>query len=238
MTADPVADNLQRTGARIRAACQRAGRDPDGVQLVCVSKTVDAGRIEQAYGAGARDFGENYGQHLRDKARDLQHLADLRWHFIGPLQRNKVRYVVGTAQLIHSVHGVELLEAIDGRAERMGLVQDYLVQLNLAQEPSKSGAAADQLGAILDAAGRCSSCRCLGLMTMPPFFDDPEGARPFFAELRALRERFSTAPRPNVDLRHLSMGMTGDFEVAIEEGATLVRIGTALFGERPVVHQE
>lgn len=230
-----VAERLRQVQRRIADACRRAGRAPEEVQLVCVSKTVDAARIGAAYDAGARLFGENYGQDLRDKAQELAGLDGLTWHFIGPLQRNKVRYVVGTAALIHSVHTPELLQAVDDRAGRGGLVQDYLVQLNLAGEPTKSGIAAEDLRTMLELARRLRHSRCVGLMTMPPFFDDPERARAYFARLRALRDRASTVSETGgreVDLRHLSMGMTGDFEVAIEEGATLVRVGTAVFGER------
>jgi len=229
-----VAERLRQVQRRVADACRRGGRNPEDVQLVCVSKTVDAARIRAAHTAGARLFGENYGQDLRDKAQELADLDGLTWHFIGPLQRNKVRYVVGTAALIHSVHSPELLQAIDDRAGRGGLVQDYLIQLNLAGEATKSGIAAADLEAMLDLARRLRHSRCVGLMTMPPFFDQPERARAYFGELRALRDRASVPSpgRPEVDLRHLSMGMTGDFEVAIEEGATLVRVGTAIFGER------
>lgn len=225
-------DNLREVRERMRAACERSGRDPAAVDLVCVSKTMPVDVVENAFRSGARVFGENYAQELRDKSRALDHLHGIAWHYIGPLQRNKVRYVVGTAALIHSVHSVEILRAIDDRAAKVDVVQDLLLQLNLSGEATKSGASADQVDALLDEVGRCAHCRCLGLMTMPPFFDDPDRARPLFAELAAIARRCSTEQRPGVDLRHLSMGMTGDFEVAIAEGATLVRIGTALFGAR------
>lgn len=227
-----IGANLPWVHQRIAQACSAAGRDPSEVTLVCVSKTVSEAAIRAAHQAGARVFGENYGQDLRDKARQLQELEGIAWHFIGPLQRNKVRYVVGTASLIHSVHSIDLLAAIEERAARQGLTQELLVQLNLSQETSKSGIQEQELERVLDAVADCTHCRCTGLMTMPPFFDDPRRARPYFERLAALRRRCSTEKRSQVDLRHLSMGMTGDFEVAIEEGATLVRIGTAIFGSR------
>lgn len=231
--AETVAQNLEAVRQRIAAACQRAGRAEHEVTLVCVTKTLEPDAIRAAHAAGARAFGENYGQELRDKARTLADLAgDLDWHFIGPLQRNKVKYVAGTARLIHTVHSQELLQAIDERAGRAGQTQKVLVQLNLAREASKSGIGPEQLEPLLDAFATLGHCRCVGLMTMPPFFDDPDRARPLFRQLRQLRDRLCATPRAGVDLRHLSMGMSGDFEVAIEEGATLVRVGTAIFGER------
>ncbi len=224
--------NLEDVRERLDQACQRAGRSPDEVTLVSVSKTVDATRVREAYELGERDFGENYGQHLRDKAAELSDLTELRWHFIGPLQRNKVKYTTSTASLIHSIHSPSLLAEVDRRAAAAGWNQEVLVQLNLAGEQTKSGIDGEGLAPLLDAFADCSHTSCVGLMTMPPFFDDPDAARPFFAALRKLREREAAVQRPNVDLRHLSMGMTGDFEAAIVEGATLVRVGTAIFGAR------
>ena len=228
-----LAERLRSSRDKIAAACQRAGRDPDEVTLVCVSKTVPAEAIREASDAGALDFGENYGQNLRDKAKDLDDL-NLRWHFIGPLQRNKVRYVVGTTRLIHTVHSADVVDALEARALRLDLQEPvrFLIQLNISGEASKSGVAEDQLQPLLDRVATLRCCRCVGLMTMPPFYDDPELARPVFRALRRLRDRHAGQSRPNVDLRHLSMGMSGDFETAIEEGSTLVRVGTAIFGAR------
>jgi PLP dependent protein len=228
----PIAENLSEVQARIAEACRRAGRDPASVGLVCVTKTVEPDSIRDAYAAGARDFGENYAQHLRDKAGELEDLSDLRWHFIGSLQRNKVKYVVGRARLIHSVDSTELLAALEQRAAGLGVTQPLLLELNLGGEASKSGAGEARLPLLLDALASCPHCRCTGLMTMPPAFDDPESARPIFARLRELLDAHRAVPRPNVELRELSMGMSGDFEAAIAEGATLVRVGTAIFGER------
>jgi len=229
---ETITQHLTGLRLRIEAACCRAGRSSSDVTLVCVSKFVSLDAIRAAYQAGARDFGENYGQDLRDKAAALADLDEIRWHFIGGLQRNKVKYVAGRTQLIHSVDSEELLDEIHRRAEAEGKVQEVLIQLNLAGEETKSGIREDQLPGILDTVASCPACRCVGLMTMPPFFDDPEACRPLFARLRALREHHGSPQRPGVELRHLSMGMSGDFEVAIEEGATLIRVGTAIFGDR------
>lgn len=224
--------NLAAVQGRIDAACARAGRDPAEVTLVAVSKTVPAEVIRAAYGAGARIFGENYGQHLRDKAEELADLPELRWHFIGPLQRNKVKYAVGRATLLHSVDRPEVLQEISRRAEKAGITQRFCLQVNISGEASKSGVAADEALPLLRACAELPAVRCVGLMTMPPFFDDPEGARPVFAGLRRLAVALRGEALANVELRQLSMGMSGDFEVAIEEGATLVRVGTAIFGPR------
>lgn len=228
-----IAQRLAEVQRRIAAACRRAGRDPAEITLVCVTKTVGPEAIREAFAAGARDFGENYGQELRDKAAALADLGpELRWHFIGALQRNKVKYVVGRARLIHSADSRELLEELERRAAAQGLVQDLLLELNLGGEESKSGAREEDLPALLDACAASPHLRCGGLMAMPPFFDEPDRARPLFARLRELRDRERERARPGVDLRHLSIGMSGDFEAAIEEGATLVRVGTAIFGAR------
>jgi PLP dependent protein len=229
---ETIARNLARVQERIAHACQRAGRATDEVTLVCVSKTVEADAVRAAHAAGARDFGENYGQELRDKAATLADLGEMSWHFIGALQRNKVKYAVGVAALIHSVDSEALLEEIDRRARSAGITQDVLIQLNLAGEVTKSGIDEGELPVILESLGRYPACRCVGLMTMPPFFDEPDRARPIFTRLRALRDEQARRALPNVELNHLSMGMSGDFEAAIEEGATLVRVGTAIFGAR------
>ncbi len=223
---------VQRVESRIEDACRRAGRPRDAVSLVAVSKRKPTSTIEEAYGLGLRDFGENYAQELRDKTRELENLKGLRWHFIGPVQRNKVRYLVGKAHLLHAVDSTAVLDAIQGRAKRAGLTQDVLVEVHLSDEPSKAGVSPQDLSALLDHFARTPNVRCRGLMTMPPVSAQGEAARPYFARLRELAEQQAGMSRPNVDLVELSMGMTSDFEIAIEEGATLVRIGTALFGPR------
>ncbi|HXU64305.1 MAG TPA: YggS family pyridoxal phosphate-dependent enzyme, partial [Polyangia bacterium] len=175
-------------------------------------------------------FGENYGQELRDKRTALAaDPAPPTWHFIGPLQSNKVKYVAGQVALVHTIDAPALLEAFEAR----GVPQDCLVQVNVAGEAQKRGVAPAELPALLDRFATATHVRCAGLMLIPPLSDDPGAARPHFAGLRALRDREAARARPNVALRELSMGMSGDFEIAIAEGATLVRVGTAIFGARP-----
>ncbi len=233
--ADTLAERLADLGQQIRGACQRAGRPPEDVTLVAVSKRKPASDILAAHAAGQVDFGENYAQELRDKARELgeaPEAAGLRWHYIGPLQRNKVKYVVGTAALVHTVDSPKILAALERRAVAQGVTQEVLVQVNLAEEPQKSGVHRDAVAALLDAFADAPHVPCRGLMLMPPWDPDPEAARPLFRRLRQLRDELAGRQRDHVRLEHLSMGMSHDFAVAIEEGATLVRVGTAIFGER------
>jgi pyridoxal phosphate enzyme (YggS family) len=204
-------------------AAMRAGRAPDSARLVAVSKTVGLGPIGDAVDAGLRVFGESKVQEAREKIEALAGRG-LEWHLIGHLQRNKAKAAVGLFDLIHSVDSVGLLEAVDRHARDLGKVQRVLLQVKLSHEESKHGASERELQGMAEAARGLSNVQVEGLMTIPPFFDDAEGARPFFRRLRELNGPYG--------FPELSMGMTGDFEVAIEEGATLVRIGTAIFGER------
>jgi hypothetical protein len=230
--AEALRRSLADVRARLAAAVARAGRDPGEVTLVAVSKTHPPEAVRAVHAAGQRVFGENYGQELRDKAAALADLGDLQWHFIGPLQRNKVKYVVGTAAMVHSVDSLELMDELQRRADARGVELPCLVEVNLVGEQTKSGVAPDDVAAVLDGFAARPRLRCLGLMTMPPFVDDPEESRPQFRALRRLRDALAAAPRAGVELRHLSMGMTQDFEVAVAEGATIVRVGTAIFGAR------
>lgn len=233
-----IAGRITALRAAIAAACERAGRDPQGVRLLAVSKLQPVSAIVEAMAAGQQHFGENYAQELRDKDAELRLVRDaagLTWHFIGPLQRNKVNLVLGRAALIHSVDRIELIEALrarHGRSEGTP-AQDVLIEVSLAGEEQKAGCAPSAVPQLLDAISASGgSLRCRGLMCMPPLSDDPEASRPYFRKLRQLREELSRTPRAHVELIELSMGMSHDFAVAIEEGATLVRIGTALFGPR------
>ena len=176
----------------------------------------------------APDFGENYSQELLKKAADLQHLRDIRWHHIGHVQTNKVRQLVPVAHLLHAVDRVKLARELEKRAAAAGRRIEVLAQVNIAGEESKSGCSPDELGPLMDGLRQCEHVEVRGLMTMPPFLDDPEQVRPFFRKLRALRDRHG-GPQ---ELPELSMGMSHDFAVAIEEGATIVRVGTAIFGPR------
>jgi len=220
-----IAAALAEVRARIERAARRAGREPAAVRLVAVSKTRPPEDVRAALWAGQRVFGENYAQELRDKARALGGASPApEWHFIGPLQKNKVKYVVGTAVLVHAIESAELAAEIDRRAAARGLTQDVLVEVNLAREPQKHGVAPEEVGALVAALRALGHVRCRGLMTMAPLAERAEASRPHFRALRILAAQ--------LDLAELSMGMTQDLEVAVEEGATLVRVGSAIFGAR------
>jgi len=237
--AEEIAAALARVRQRIAAAASAAGRDPGSIQLVAVSKKMPASDVLAALAAGQLDFGENYAQELRDKRAGVAGLVAAapgaeqapRWHYIGPLQANKVKYVAGKVALLHTVDSAELLDEIDRRAAG-GAPQACLVQVNVAGEARKHGVAPSALPALLDRFAALAQVRCHGLMLIPPFSDDAQTARPHFAALRALRDAERALPRPHVELTHLSMGMSHDLEIAIAEGATLVRVGTAIFGAR------
>jgi pyridoxal phosphate enzyme (YggS family) len=225
-----LADRIAAVQARIAAAIERRGAGPV-VTLCAVSKRQPADAIRAAAELGLRDFGENYAQELKTKREQLADVPDVRWHAIGPVQTNKIKLVVGTA-LVHTIDRAELVHRIDARAASLGLVQDTLVQVNVAEEAGKSGVAPGGVEALLDAFAGCTHVRCRGLMLIPPE-GEPEATRRWFRALADLRDRLATTSRPGVDLAELSMGMSGDYEVAIEEGATIVRVGTAIFGPRP-----
>jgi hypothetical protein len=226
-----IADNLARVRERIEAAASRVGRDPHSVRLVAVCKTVAPERVREALGEGIQILGENYIQEAQRKIEALG--AEISWHFIGHLQKNKAKYAIRLFDLIHSVDSIALAEELNRAGQKQGKVQAILLQVDLSGEETKFGASE---GEIFQMAERISGLKGVfvrGLMAMPPFSDDPEDSRPYFQKLRALRDRLARMRIPGVFAEELSMGMSGDFEVAIEEGATLVRIGTAIFGPRP-----
>lgn len=218
-----IAEGLATVRARIASACARAGRPVDSVQLIAVSKLHPAALIRQCHGAGQRDFGENYAQELRDKASELGDLSDLHWHSIGPLQANKAKYVARWAHAFHALDRLDVARELSRR--RQGPPLQCYLEINLAGEASKSGIPPGQAETLLEAVRQLSGLEVIGLMCLPPMATDPESSRPHF---RALRELAGALRLPG-----LSMGTTADFEVAIEEGATAVRVGTAIFGERP-----
>lgn len=220
-----VATHYAVVRERVDRAAARAGRDASGVRVVAVTKRHADEVTVAAHAAGLRDVGENFAQELVRKRAAIGVAADLRWHFIGRLQTNKVKLLIGHADLIHAVDSEKLAREIDRRAGAAGVVQDILIAVNVAGEDSKSGVTAEQLELLVALAGELPSVRCAGLMTMPPMADDPDANRPHFAALRDLRDRLV----PDGDL---SMGTTGDYPAAVEEGATLLRVGTALFGPR------
>ena len=217
-------NRITEVNNRLAAACERAGRDPKEVRLVAVTKTMPAERVKEGVAAGLDLFGENYIQEAQDKIQAVG--PGVSWHFIGRLQSNKAKYAVKLFDLIHSVDNLKLAREIAKRAQGVGRIQPVLVQVNIAEEETKGGVSLDQARELVDQVGELEGLELAGLMTMPPFFDQPERARPFFAALRELKEKIGPP------LKELSMGMSGDFEVAVEEGATLVRIGTSIFGAR------
>jgi hypothetical protein len=230
VSADTIAARWAEVRAHVAAACERAGRAPGDVTIVAVSKTHPASAIREAAAAGATDFGENYAQELATKQAEL---AVPRWHFIGRLQRNKAKLVAGKVALVHAVDSEELAAEL---AKRAAGIQPILLAVNLAGETTKGGVTADTAPALAQRIAALANVRLDGLMTMPPPSDDPETSRPVFEALRELRDRIAgELGRP---LPVLSMGMSGDYEVAIQCGATHVRIGTAIFGRRPVMIEE
>jgi pyridoxal phosphate enzyme (YggS family) len=228
-----IASNLQAVRSRIDAAARRAGRDPSDVRLVAVSKTFSADHVRVARAAGQLDFGENKVQEALQK---IEETADttIKWHLIGHLQSNKAKKAAGPFACIHSVDSVDLLRKVDAAAVEQGVAPDVLVQVDLAGEATKFGAGIDEARHIMDAALAARAVRVTGLMVIPPWSEDPEQTRPWFVRLRDVRDAWLGEGLPPDSLRHLSMGMSHDFEAAIEEGATLVRVGTAIFGKRTV----
>jgi pyridoxal phosphate enzyme (YggS family) len=225
-----VPENFKMVMDRIAAAAKRAGRAPSSVRLVTVTKTVDHERIRQAVSAGAAILGENRVQEAKEKIEALGNIAH--WHLIGHLQTNKAKYAVRLFDLIHSVDTLELAKELDKQAAKTGKVQDILIEVNIAGEASKAGMAVKSVPALVRETARLKHLRVRGLMTMPPYSENAEDSRPYFRVLRELTEALAQENIPGVSLQELSMGMSGDFEVAIEEGATLVRVGAAIFGER------
>jgi pyridoxal phosphate enzyme (YggS family) len=226
-----ISARLTAIRTRIADAAARAGRSPADVRLIAVSKTFPIDAVREAYDAGHRDFGENRVQELlqkMDAAPDL----DITWHLIGHLQSNKARKAAERVALIHSIDSAELLQRVDAAAAAAETRPQVLVQVDLAAEPTKHGARPETLDAVFEQARRCTAATVVGLMLLPPLSENPEDTRPWFRRLLDERERLRAAGVPAAMLRELSMGMSHDFEVAIEEGATMVRVGTAIFGQR------
>lgn len=223
-------ENLNRVKERIAAACDRAGRDSDEITLVAVSKKKPLDDVETLMGAGQTDFGENYVQELCDKYEHAS--APAHWHMIGHLQTNKVKYIVDKVSLIHSVDSVHLAGQIEKEAAKRGLVSDILVQINIAHEESKFGLDAEEALEMIREISRFPHVHIRGLMASAPFVDNPEENRCYFRKLHELFIDIREKNIDNVDMNVLSMGMTNDYEIAIEEGATMVRVGTAIFGAR------
>jgi len=232
-----VAENLIEVRNRIAAACGRSGRKPQDVLLVAVTKTFGLEVLQEAVSAGQFDFGENYVQELTAKRLALDDGA-IRWHYIGHLQSNKARHIVDFVHLIHSIDNERVASEIDRRAERVNRKLDILLEVHTTEEATKFGVLPDRALDLAKAISRLRNLRIQGLMTLGPFSDDPNDSRPSFRQLGELRARIESEGIDNVTMRHLSMGMSHDFEVAIQEGATIVRIGTAIFGKRKTALKE
>ncbi len=229
-----VSDNLALIRERIGKAAARAGRTPDSITLMAVSKTIEPERIHQAYRAGVRVFGENRVQEFEGKASALADLTDARWHLIGHLQTNKARKAVELFHGVDSVDSLRLAEKLNQSAQQDGKTLAVLIEIKVGNEESKSGISADspELEELLQGMVKLEHLQVSGLMTIPPYTEDPEGARPYFRSLRNLRETIASRKLARIQMDVLSMGMSHDFEVAIEEGSTCVRVGTAIFGAR------
>jgi PLP dependent protein len=225
-----IASNIRAIQERITAAATRVNRHPGDIRLMAVSKTVPPGRVLEAMEAGVKVFGENYVQEAREKIPAVGQAAE--WHMIGHLQTNKVKYVINLFDWVHSVDRLELARELDKRAGEKSRKLNVLAEVNVSGEESKNGIEPSQVMELVRQASLLPNLSVRGLMTMPPFSDDPENSRPYFKALSKLRDEISTAAIPNVRMDELSMGMTDDFEVAIEEGATIIRVGRAIFGER------
>jgi pyridoxal phosphate enzyme (YggS family) len=225
-----VAANYRKVLERVKEAAARCGRDPGGIRVLAASKSQSVSQIRAAIEAGIRLFGENYVQEAEKKKDALRETVE--WHMIGHLQRNKVRAALGLFDLIESLDSLELARELDRHGKRAGRVVRALMEVNLGGEETKSGIAKERAPSLLQEIGLLSHVRVEGLMVVPPFREDPEEVRPYFRALRELLIKLEELKNPNVDLKELSMGMTHDYPVAIEEGATLVRIGTAIFGPR------
>lgn len=223
-------ENFRQVEENIRRACGRAGRDPGDVTLIAVSKTKPVELLREAYDLGTRVFGENKVQEIVEKYEALP--KDIHWHMIGHLQRNKVKYIIDKVDLIHSVDSVRLAETIEKEAAKHDLTANILLEVNVAEEESKFGLKVDEVEQVVDEIAKFSHIKVCGLMTIAPFVENPEENRPYFRRLRNLSVDIGAKKVDNVTMSILSMGMTNDYEVAVEEGATMVRVGTGLFGAR------
>lgn len=226
-----IKENLKEVEARVENACRRAGRSPLDVTLIAVSKTKPVSMIREVMETGIVDFGENKVQELCDKTEQIP--EKLNWHLIGHLQRNKVKYIIGKVCMIHSVDSLRLAQEIQKEADKHRVSEvPVLVEINIGNEESKDGVSPENAAELVQEIAKLPAVRVMGLMTVAPFVEDPEENREAFRTMRRLRDEIGALGIPNVQMKELSMGMTGDFEVAIEEGATMVRVGTAIFGAR------
>ena len=231
-----IRENLKTVQNEINAACSRANRDPSQVTLIAVSKTKPVPALREAYDAGVRDFGENKVQEIMDKLPQLP--SDIRWHMIGHLQRNKVKYIIGKVAMIHSVDSLRLAEEISRESIRRGVETDILIEVNIAGEESKYGVSPAEAPELIEKIAKLSGIHVRGLMTIAPYTEVPEKNRPYFDKLTQLSVDIKGKNIDNVSMNVLSLGMTGDYSVALEEGATCIRVGTGIFGERVYTNQQ
>lgn len=227
-----LSENIQAVYGRISRAAISAGRRPEEIRLVAVTKTVKAETIRESVEIGLREFGENRVQEARGKISILKSQisnSDIKWHLVGHLQKNKAKTAVELFEMIHSVDSAELAQALNDRAKNIGKIQKVLLQVKISDENTKHGISERHLPDLAETTARMENLKTEGLMTIPPLFDNPEKARPFFCKLRELRDKLCAG---GYKLKELSMGMSNDFEIAIEEGATIIRVGTSIFGER------
>ena len=229
-----ITENLEQVRKNIEEACRAVNRDPGEVTLISVSKTKPVSMLQEAYDAGSRDFGENKVQEIMDKYPQLP--SDIRWHMIGHLQRNKVKYIVDKVALIHSVDSLRLAETIENEAAKHNVTVPILIEVNVAQEESKFGLKTEEVLSLVESVAALPHINIKGLMTIAPYVEDPEENRGIFRQLKKLSVDITAKNINNVNMSVLSMGMTGDYQVAVQEGATMVRVGTGIFGERDYSH--
>ena len=229
-----ITENLEQVRKNIEEACRAVNRDPGEVTLISVSKTKPVSMLQEAYDAGSRDFGENKVQEIMDKYPQLP--SDIRWHMIGHLQRNKVKYIVDKVALIHSVDSLRLAETIENEAAKHNVTVPILIEVNVAQEESKFGLKTEEVLSLVESVAALPHINIKGLMTIAPYVEDPEENRGIFRQLKKLIVDIAAKNINNVNMSVLSMGMTGDYQVAVQEGATMVRVGTGIFGERDYSH--
>lgn len=225
-----IRENIQRINENVEAACKRAGRNRDDVLLLAVSKTMTVPVIKEAVACGMTSLGENKVQEIMDKYEPMGEGID--WHLIGHLQTNKVKYIIDKVKMIHSVESLKLAEEINKRAQQKGIVANVLIEINIGNEESKFGVAPEEAENLIRQISTLSNICVKGLMTVAPFVENPEENRDYFRKMRQLLVDINSKKIDNVSMDELSMGMTGDYEVAIEEGATIVRVGTGIFGKR------
>ena len=232
-----IKDNIDEIVKRIEDTCKKAGRNPNDITLIAVSKTVESPKVREALEAGIDNLGENRVQDLIKKYEDLKDTG-IKWHMIGHLQKNKVKYIIDKTVLIHSVDSLSLAEEIDKRAKNKGLVANVLIELNIGEEESKFGIKEENVYDFIKSLEDFENIRVLGLMTVAPFCENPEDVRWVFKKMKDIYDKISTMNLKNAEMKYLSMGMTNDFEIAIEEGSNMIRIGTAIFGARKYKEEE